>query len=145
MMLFSIKLGLRPMEMAGLEADWFRGDELRIPVGYSKRKTGRSLPINDEILAALAAHMDERRGRVFLNSRGAPFDANGISMAIRRLYKQAGVKGSAYSGRRTLATNLVDQNVNIAVVSKVLGHSSIATTQSYIGVTDSMMRRALFA
>ena len=145
MMLLSIRLGLRPMELAGLETGWFRGDELRIPVGYSKRKSGRSLPVSEEIIVALVRHMGERTGRVFRNAQGDAFTAAGISEAMRRLYKRAGVQGSCYSGRRTLATNLVDRDVNIAVVSKVLGHSSIATTQNYVGVTDRMMRRALFS
>lgn len=145
MMLLSVRLGLRPMELAGLDTSWFRGEELRIPMGHSKRKSGRSLPISEEIIDALVAHMGSEAGRVFRNARGEAFDANGISMAMRRLYKRAGVEGSAYSGRRTMATRMVDEGVNIAVVSKVLGHSSIATTQNYIGVTDSMMRRALFS
>lgn len=145
MLLLSIRVGLRPMELAGLERSWFRDGELRIPFGHSKRKQGRSLPISEEIIAALEAHMGQGGGRVFGNAQGNPFDANGISMALRRLYKQAGVEGSCYSGRRTMATNMVDRGVNIAVVSEVLGHSSIATTQAYVGVTDSMMRRALFA
>lgn len=145
MMLLSIRLGLRPLELSGLETSWFRGDELRIPLGYSKRKSGRSLPVSEEIIDALEAHMGGQKGRIFRNARGDAFDANGISMAMRRLYKRAGVEGSAYSGRRTMATRMVDEGVNIAVVSKVLGHSSIATTQNYIGVTDSMMRRALFS
>lgn len=144
MMLLSIRLGLRPMELAGLETSWFRGGELRIPLGHSKRGQGRSLPVSEEIVSALAEHIGQSTGRVFRNARGEAFDANGISMAMRRLYKQAGVEGSCYSGRRTMATRMVDNNVNIAVVSKVLGHSSIATTQKYVGVTDTMMRRALF-
>ncbi|MEG8018603.1 tyrosine-type recombinase/integrase [Sphingomonas sp. LR55] len=93
----------------------------------------------------MAAHMQGSAGRVFRNKAGDVFTANGISEAMRRLYKLAGVEGSCYSGRRTLATSLVDRDVNIAIVSKVLGHSSIATTQSYVGVTDNMMRRALYA
>lgn len=145
MMLLSIRLGLRPMELAGLDTSWFRTDELRIPLGHSKRRSGRSLPISSEIIDALEAHMGPETGRVFRNARGEAFNANGISMAIRRLYKRAGVEGSCYSGRRTLATAMVDKDINIAVVSKVLGHSSIATTQNYVGVSDSMMRRALFA
>lgn len=145
MLLLSIRLGMRPMEIAGLDSSWFRGDELRIPLGYSKRKTGRSIPVSDEIIAALAAHMGERTGRVFLNRAGEPFNAGGIETAFRRLYKRAGVEGSCYSGRRTLATNLVDRDVSIAVVSKLLGHSNVSTTMHYVGVTDSMMRRALFS
>jgi integrase len=145
MMLLSIRLGLRPMEIAGLDTSWFRGDELRIPLGYSKRKSGRSLPISEEIIEALSAHMGERNGRVFINRSGDPFDAGGIERAFRRLYKNAGVAGSCYSGRRTLATNLVDNDVSMAVVSKVLGHSNVQTTMHYVAVTDNMMRRALFS
>lgn len=145
MLLLTKKLGLRPMELAGMETSWFVGQELRIPLGHSKRKQGRSLPVDNEILAALAAHTQGQQGRVFRNARGDAFTANGISEAMRRIYRLAGVQGSCYSGRRTMATKLVDSRVNILVVQKVLGHSSPATTMSYVGVTDSMMRSALFA
>lgn len=144
MLLLSVRLGLRPMEIAGLERTWFRGQELRIPLGHSKRKAGRSIAISDEIADALAVHMGDRTGRVFLNQRGQPFDANGISMAVRRLYSRAGVEGSCYSGRRTLATRLVDQGVNILVIQNVLGHSSPMTTLNYCEVTPAMVSRALF-
>lgn len=145
MLLLSVRIGLRPMEIAGLDSSWFGTDELRIPLGHSKRKSGRSIPISDEICEALNAHMQGREGPVFLNSFGVKFTSAGIGDAIRRLYREAGVRGSCYSGRRTMATRMVDRGVNIAVVSKVLGHSNIATTQNYVGVTDNMMRRALFA
>ncbi|WP_082657923.1 MULTISPECIES: site-specific integrase [unclassified Sphingopyxis] len=145
MLLLSVKLGLRPMELAGLDSSWFRPNELRIPIGHSKRKSGRSIPINEEILVALREHIGSREGRVFLNHSGNAFSPRGISEAMTRLYDLAGIaEGSCYSGRRTLATNMVDRGINIAVVSKVLGHSSIATTQNYIGVTDRMMANALF-
>ena len=145
MLLLTKKLGLRPMELAGLDSSWFVGQELRIPLGHSKRKQGRSLPVDQEIIDALNAHMQGNEGRVFRNARGEAFTANGISEAMRRIYRLAGVQGSCYSGRRTMATKLVDNKVNILVVQKVLGHSSPATTMAYVGVTDSMMRSALFA
>jgi len=144
MLLMSVKLGLRPMEIAGLDTSWFRNNELRIPLGHSKRKSGRSLPITPDIIAALKLHMQGEQGRVFRNAQGDAFTANGISEAIRRIYKMAGVQGSCYSGRRTLATNLVDKGVNIAVVQQVLGHTNLATTANYIGVTERMMREAMF-
>lgn len=145
MILLTKKLGLRPMEIAGLETSWFSAGELRIPLGHSKRKSGRSLPIDAEIVEALNLHMAGEQGRVFRNAKGEAFTANGISEAIRRIYKLAGIKGSCYSGRRTMATRMVDSRVNILVVQKVLGHSSPVTTLNYVGVTDSMMRDALFA
>lgn len=144
MLLVSVRLGLRPMEIAGLDSSWFRGEELRIPIGHSKRRSGRSLPVTPEIVAALHEHLQGRKGRVFLNAKGQPFTARGISDAFRRLYRMNDIEGSCYSGRRTLATNMVDEGVSIAVVQKMLGHSHINTTQEYVSVTDSMLRRAMF-
>lgn len=144
MLMLSVKLGLRPMELAGLESSWFRGLELRIPIGYSKRKSGRSLTTNAEIIAALETHMQGRTGRVFLNAFGKPFTARGISDAFRRLYRINEIEGSCYSGRRTLATNLVDKGVSVFVIQQVLGHSHVNTTLSYVSVTPAMMSKALF-
>lgn len=144
MLLVSVKLGLRPMEIAGLQSSWFRGNELRIPIGHSKRKSGRSLPVSPDVIAALHEHLQGRQGCVFLNAFGQSFTARGISDAFRRLYRMNEIEGSCYSGRRTLATNMVDQGVSIVVVQKVLGHSHVNTTMEYIGVTDAMMRAAMF-
>lgn len=139
------KLGLRPLELAGLDRGWFRGGELRIPLGYSKRNEGRSLPVDQEIMDGLAAHMGDRTGRVFLNRDGDPFNAAQMSASVRRLMGMSGVEGSTYSARRELATRLVDEKVNILVVQRVLGHKHASTTMEYVGVTDTMLRNALFA
>lgn len=138
------KLGLRPMEIAGLERSWFRGMELRIPIGHSKGGSGRSLPVDEEILSGLALHMGERQGSVFLNREGFPFSAHQMSASIRRLMSEAGVQGSAYSGRRGMATRMVEQGASMRVLQKALGHRHLQTTMAYAEVSDNMLRSALF-
>ncbi|WP_158235389.1 site-specific integrase [Caulobacter sp. FWC2] len=139
----SFDYGLRPMELAGLDSSWFRTTELRIPIGHSKRKSGRSLTIEPSIHEMLAAHMQGRTGRVFLNVQGNPFTPRGISDAFQRLYRLADIEGSCYSGRRSLATKMVDRGDSIFIIQKVLGHAHVNTTMEYVSVTDNMMRRAL--
>ncbi|MEV4934129.1 tyrosine-type recombinase/integrase [Sphingobium sp. LSP13-1-1.1] len=138
------KLGLRPMELAGLESSWFRGGELRIPLGHSKGGSGRSLPVSADILDAVYLHMGERKGRVFLNREGYPFSAHQMSASVRRLMGMAGVEGSAYSGRRGMATRMVEQGASMRVLQKALGHRHLQTTMAYAEVSDSMLRQALF-
>lgn len=138
------KLGLRPLELAGLDSSWFRGPEMRIPLGHSKGGSGRSLPINAEIIDALSAHMGDRRGRVFLNRENYPFTAHQMSASVRRLMGMSGVQGSAYSGRRGMATRLVEAGTNMRVIQQVLGHRHLQTTMAYCEVSDKMMRNALF-
>lgn len=145
MVLLSIRVGLRPMEIAGMDSSWVRGEMLRIPVGHAKGKKGRSLPWTIELQRALLDHMGNRGGRVFLNRVHEPFTGAGISEAMRRLYREAGQLGSCYSGRRTMATNMIDRGVSVFVVQKALGHSSVQTTMNYVSVTESMLRRGMFA
>jgi integrase len=144
MLLLTKRLGLRPVELANMETSWWDMLELRIPQGSSKRKGCRSLPLNEELHQALRAHMGNKSGRVFRNAAGEAMTADAISMAMRRLYKMAGIKGSAYSGRRTAATNMVDSGVNIRIIQDFLGHSNLATTAAYCETTPAMLRRAVF-
>lgn len=144
MLLLSYRLGLRPIELAQLNTNQFRDGELRIRIGSTKGKRGRSLPTSPEILRALARYMQGREGSVFLNRDGKPFDAAGITKAMKRLYGEAGQKGSCYSGRRTLLTELVERNVNILTVQGIAGHASPQTTLSYVGVSPAMMSKALY-
>lgn len=145
LMQVSVKLGMRPVEIANFHTNWIRGRELRIPQGQSKGSASRTLPLNDELLEALAAYLQGRTGRVFSNGQGKPFTAKGISDAFQRLYERAGILGSCYSGRRTFATNMMDRSVPLPVISKALGHKSVNTTINYIGVTNSMLERAMFS
>jgi integrase/recombinase XerD len=138
------KLGLRPMEVSQLERRWFRGMELRIPLGRSKGGSGRSLPVDQEIMDALEAHMGDRQGRVFLNRDGEAFSAVQMSASIRRMMGMAGVDGSAYSGRRGMATRFVDEGLSIRALQKALGHRHLQTTAHYAEVSDTALRAALF-
>ena len=145
MLMLSIKLGMRPKEIALMDSRWVIGRELRIPLGSSKGKGCRTLYLSPEMLEAYHSHMRGRSGVVFLNEKNQPMKARAISDAFQRLYALSNEQGSCYSGRRTLATNLVDRNVPLPVVQKVLGHSHLSTTARYISVTPRMIEAALFA
>jgi integrase/recombinase XerD len=138
-------LGLRPIELAHMQSNWFSGSEMRVPHGQSKRKRPRTLPTSQEIRDLVREHMQGRKGHVFLNRDGNPFSPIQMSDTVRRFFRVAGAEGSTYSGRRTLATRLVDAKENILIVQAVLGHSDPATTARYVSVTQKMVARALFA
>jgi integrase len=101
----------------------------------SQLKTGKNIPtIVDEKLLKWIAGDKIRVGRIF---RGFPKDDQTIREHLREWAKLAGVK---YEGigthifRRSGATAMHKQGLDILYISLLLGHSTIEQTKIYIGV-----------
>ena len=70
---------------------------------------------------------------VFYSQKGSQFSPNSLAQLMLKHYNRAGLEGcSSHSGRRTALTALLKAGIDIVAVSKIAGHSSIATTQRYI-------------
>ena len=70
----------------------------------------------------------------FLNSRGKPIKAEYIRAVINLRTKKAGIKKhiTPHTFRRSFATLLNSSECNLTTIQKLLGHSHITTTASYI-------------
>lgn len=57
----------------------------------------------------------------------------GLLFSMKKCLESIGVENFSgnHSFRHNLATMLVEKNVNMQVVSSILGHSSIATTEKF--------------
>ena len=148
-------LVLRPKEAASLtigDVYDFIGDELLPELtllrAYTKRSKVRMIPLNNEFVAEhLLAYIryrkeiakDKRRhfhaySPLILSQRGGPFSANSIGNLMNEiLEKRANItRASAYSGRRFFATTLVRNRVDLRTIQRLLGHTSLSTTQIYL-------------
>lgn len=83
--------------------------------------------------------------RVFVWRNSSCVTAQQIRMELRCLARKAGVsqRVTPHMLRHTAATQLLEAGVDIRFVQKLLGHSSIATTQIYTHVTDVALRSKL--
>ena len=94
-----------------------------------------------ELREALSAYLKVRRGRspyLFVNQKNQAFTPNSLSITMLRHYQKAGLEGaSSHSGRRQYASALLKSGVDIVALSKLMGHSSITTTQQYVHHDDS--------
>lgn len=82
---------------------------------------------------------------LFLGQQGKPVSPQLIRARLGSLAHRAGVAKhvTPHMLRHTAATQLLDAGVDIRFVQKLLGHSSIATTQIYTQVSDVMLKAKL--
>ena len=95
-----------------------------------------------KVREALASYLDERRrgtavmapgSPLFVSNKGNRFTPNSLQQVYKRLYTRAGLQGaSSHSGRRTLASRLIERGVDIKAVSTLMGHADIAMTARYV-------------
>lgn len=66
------------------------------------------------------------------------------SQLMRRLFAKAGVDEPSHAMRKTFATRLaVEKGTSIVVVSSLLGHKNIATTQKYVVANETQLAGAV--
>lgn len=97
---------------------------------------------NPDILALLKKYYSENKkeitdsGYFFVNNRGKRFTEQSIRIMLKKYATEAGIarKITPHMFRHSFATFLIEEGVDISCVQRILGHSSIKTTQIYIHI-----------
>jgi integrase/recombinase XerD len=144
--LLSVKAGLRAKEIACLtwrmtnDSEGNIGRTLNVFDSASKGKSGRTIPMTDEVRNALIEYRDtvpHAGPHVICTERGLQTSAQVIVNMFHRWYRHLGFYGcSSHSGRRTFITNAARKistvGGSLRDVQELAGHSSLRTTQRYI-------------
>ena len=134
-------VGLRRDELASLDvADWVP-DEVMLKVRHGKGNKQRQVYLSEGAIAALddwLAVRGDRPGRLFLPVNrgrriyGVKLNASAVRDIVVKRAAQAQVADlSPHDFRRTVAGDLLDNDVDIVTVQKLLVHASVQTTASY--------------
>jgi integrase/recombinase XerD len=152
--LLSVKAGLRAGEIAELTWDMVLDPSGQLSAAIelrdwaAKKKSGRTIPLHDDLAAALGSWMIETSssGPVIRSERGGPMTPISIVNWFKTAYQSMGLAGcSSHSGRRTFITRaarLVHKaGGSLRDVQLLAGHRSIQTTQRYIDGDSDAQRR----
>ena len=83
---------------------------------------------------------------LFAEPRGRPLRYHAVARLVSRIRKRTGITFTLHTLRHTRATELIRKGVAIEVVSKLLTHSSVATTsQAYVHLEAEDLRVQLVA
>jgi hypothetical protein len=130
--------GIRPNESLHLRWADLLWDKSLIHVrGTKSEKSDRYVPMSDRVRQMLRVRAQgETSPWVFPSPRkkGHPLSPYPIHKRFTKLREALGIPADLvlYSGRHTFATDLLDRTGNIKLVSEVLGHASVATTERYV-------------
>lgn len=87
----------------------------------------------------------EGRDIIFLNRRGRPLTRQMIFLIIKQSVELAGINKtvSPHTLRHSFATHLLEGGANLRAIQEMLGHESISTTELYLHLDRSRLRREL--
>jgi integrase/recombinase XerD len=145
--LLSAKVGLRAKEIANLT--WWMTNDSQGEVGRSmclldsasKGKSGRMIPLSDEVREALIEYRNEvtpfAGPHVISTERGLSTTPQAIVNMFQRWYRHLGFVGcSSHSGRRMFISHAARKislvGGSLRDVQMLAGHSNLRTTQGYI-------------
>ena len=81
-----------------------------------------------------------RARNLFLVDKGAfkgkPISVRGIQKRMELYARKTNVKTSCHELRHTMATQLLNADMDLTVIQDLLGHSRIATTERYCRVSN---------
>jgi len=104
----------------------------------------RHIPMTDRLAALLKAQHRNASAYVFHTQSGGTHNGNVLSRDFRKLARACGIKGvSIHTLRHTFASHLVMSGADLYTVQKLLGHSSIKTTEIYAHLAPDYLRSAV--
>lgn len=145
--------GLRVSELCGLRISRLSLDDGFVLV-EGKGSKQRLAPLSPVAVDLIREYLDKRAGGpikpgnsdiLFLNRRGAALTRVMVFYIIRDLAATAGItrKVSPHTLRHSFATHLLEGGANLRAIQEMLGHESIATTEIYLHMDRSILRREL--
>lgn len=156
MMLIFLYCGLRKSELVELKLDDVDFVNGRLLI-HGKGSKQRYVYMNDKVIEALQSYLEIRSELknaaysrfVFLTGSGSEKMAvSDINRYVERLFKEAGLEGKGYvvhTLRKTMATALHNNGVDIYTIKEILGHDNIQTTTIYLSASEQQKQAAMRA
>ena len=157
LILLALGTGLRQGELLGLKFSDIKDGQVKVMRQVitdtdKKRKIAdtktensiRYIPIPKPILIELEAYKKNKDGYIFTSRTGGLMDANNLIRSYKRFLTSVGVDYKDFHTlRRTYATALCENGVDINTVAKLLGNTVAVAAQYYTFVSDKLKVEAV--
>lgn len=140
--------GIRVGELSNVSFSDLEIDERKIKI-FGKGSRERYVYLPDEELCELLKDYIQARGitepennALLVNSRGKPASTQFLRKLIKNVSLRANTKQKVtpHMLRHSAACELLESGLDIRFVQRLLGHSSISTTEIYTHVSDQLLK-----
>jgi integrase/recombinase XerD len=145
--------GLRRSELAKLKLYDIDREQHTVTVRQGKGRKDRMVPIGERALAWIDKYVDQVRpgfvrgdddGTLFLSKgTGRQLRPEVLSISMKNAVRASSVqkKGAVHALRHAMATAMLDHGADVRHIQQILGHATLATTQTYTAVSMEQLRR----
>ncbi len=130
-----LQTGIRIGELADIRMADVKEDALHIRP--HEKHSERDVPMNKSAKEALERYLKIRPqiqdDHVFVTKSGKPFLVRNIRTAIERYFRIAGIENAKVNDlRHTFVAHHLKHGVSLVLLSKILGHKRLSTTERYL-------------
>jgi site-specific recombinase XerD len=143
-----VRAGLRVSEVIALRPDDIQMSERKgqVIIRQGKGLKERTVPLSRMARVEVGAYGAERpfspTPNFFISQSGNPLSARDVQRLVRDASRKAGIQGEVtpHTLRHTFATRALQQgNVDLATLSRLLGHENLNTTSRYLHPNQSQV------
>jgi len=137
--LFLYATGVRVSELINVQKNDIEKNWIRVL--FAKGSKQRVVPIADIALKALSEYLENRSKKsdyIFINYKGDPLSRVSIFKICKKYYDV-----SPHVFRHSYATSLILGGADLMVVSELLGHSNLETTQIYTHIQQKHLAQTV--
>ncbi len=138
------RCGLRVSELVNLKIEDVDFTEGMITIRGGKGDKDRVVPIDNHTLDLIEFYIvDADQGYMILSERGEPLSTRQVERIVKKYAKSADIKKNVYPHmlRHSFAVHCLKAGMNLRSVQKMLGHSSLTTTQIYLDLTGEDIKQ----
>lgn len=140
--------GMRKAELCGLIFENVNLDTRELKI-IGKGNKERYIPISDNLQSLLSQYLSIRSAQpdfaeyFFINKNGKKLTEKFVYLAVNKYLSivTSKKKRSPHILRHSFATHVLDNGAEISKVKKILGHSSLASTQVYTNANIEQLKK----